>query len=442
VQSLKRSSTDQVDLLQRIFDWVTKDIRYVSVAFGGSSHQPHNVSETLTNLYGDCKDQSLLVRSLCQEAGIPASLVLVPTMGEPVNADNPCVEQFNHCIVEAVAEGKSFYLDPSAGPSKLGYISPYYAGTTALKLAGPKGMIVSLPSYRPQPDQSREDTVVRLNPNASGTVAETAYLTGQAAIFLKERMKGSQPEKMRKYLEDSYKRSGRKLLDFFMTDPTSTSNTYVTRLSYEVPRFGSMTAGGLAFELGGRAQQNRSLDALNLARSEPFWFKAADPEQVGYTVELPEGAVVKNKPEDLVIETPFFKATRKVVQKNNRLSVVEVSQMLDAKLSASEASKVYEAFRKLQDHRNYMYVVKMPAVETGIQPVAVSGAANKALKLNGISGAPPKSLAIINGKTLAVGESTTIVVDAKPVTIHCRAIGSTSATIEIEGGQEQELFLR
>src|SRR5581483_8419328 len=147
---LKKKNPTQTALLQSILDWVTKDIRYVSVAFGASSHQPHSVGDTLLNGYGDCKDQSLLVKTLCRGAGIQAAMVVLDAFGEPVSEENPAVEHFNHCIVQAVADGKIYYVDPAAGPAKLGQVSALYAGTKALKLDGPTAIVVSLPAYQPQ----------------------------------------------------------------------------------------------------------------------------------------------------------------------------------------------------------------------------------------------------------------------------------------------------
>jgi TPR repeat protein len=65
------------------------------------------------------------------------------------------------------------------------------------------------------------------------------------------------------------------------------------------------------------------------------------------------------------------------------------------------------------------------------------------LKLQGIAGTPGHPLAIINGRTLGPNESTTITVDSRPVTFHCQAITTNSATILIEGfPTPKELTLR
>jgi hypothetical protein len=287
-------------------------------------------------------------------------MVVLDAMGEPCSEDNPAIEHFNHCIIEAVADGKTYYLDPAAGPSKLGRLSPLYAGTKALKLDGTVGTIVPLPSYQPLSDEEFNETTIKLNPNGSATITEQAHLKGQKAAQMKERMKGSQMEKVRKYLEETYKKSGRKLLDFYMTDAGAAGEEYETRISYSVPRFGSMTAGGLVFHAGSRNEGEDWLAALNAPRAQPFWFRATDISRMAFTVELPQGAELKSRPSDVFIDMPFMKAARKLDLKDNRVSVSETSQLLDARLKPAESSKVYEAFRKLQDHREYAFIVELP----------------------------------------------------------------------------------
>jgi len=57
----------------------------------------------------------------------------------------------------------------------------------------------------------------------------------------------------------------------------------------------------------------------------------------------------------------------------------------------------------------------------------------KQIRLSGLSGVPPRRLALINGKTLAAGESVTLKIDARAVTLHCLATKDNSAIIAIDG---------
>ena len=438
VAALKQSHGSQTALLQALLDWVTKDIRYVSVAFGASSHQPHPVSDTLANLYGDCKDQALLLQALCREAGIPAAIVLVDASGEGCDETCPAIERFDHCIVEAQADHKAYYLDPAWGPARLGRIALPYAGTRALKLEGPTGRVIVLPDYEPLMDQESAVTGVKLNPNGSATITENTCLAGVAALKMKERMKVTTPDKIRKYIESSNKNTGRKLLDFFMTDANAPGDKYESRLVYTVPRFASMTAGGLAFKLGAQGREADWIGALSMSRTQPFWFQANDVAKTTFIVELPPGARLKGRPNDLQVDTLFMKASRTVTLQQNKLTVTETSRILDARLEASQSGTVYDTFRKLHDHRDYSFVVEVPLAspaESGLPaPVAAAGTpVTRLLHLNGISGGAGHKLVMVNGKTIAAGESASLQLNGRNLSVRCVSIGDQSACFKVDG---------
>ena len=64
------------------------------------------------------------------------------------------------------------------------------------------------------------------------------------------------------------------------------------------------------------------------------------------------------------------------------------------------------------------------------------------VKLQGISGSDPRRLAIINGKTFAVGDAGKIKAATNTVMIRCVSIGDTSVTVTMDGIQgERELRL-
>jgi hypothetical protein len=69
-------------------------------------------------------------------------------------------------------------------------------------------------------------------------------------------------------------------------------------------------------------------------------------------------------------------------------------------------------------------------------------AAAEALVLNGIGGTPDHKLAMINGRTMAEGETNEINTVAGRVRIHCIEIKGESAVVEVVGGERRELHLR
>jgi len=94
-----------------IYNYIQANIRYSSVSFRQSAFVPQRASATLTTRLGDCKDLSSLFVTLAHMTGINAQMVLVDTRdnGER-DITLPSVE-FNHCIVKAMLDNKSYYIE-------------------------------------------------------------------------------------------------------------------------------------------------------------------------------------------------------------------------------------------------------------------------------------------------------------------------------------------
>ena len=109
--------------LQALFDYVKREIRYVSLSIEKSGYVPEAASEVMKNKYGDCKDKSTLLISMLKAAGILSYYVLVPTHGIPdLVSSFPYPFQFNHCIV-AVETGENYtFLDPTASTTSFAHL--------------------------------------------------------------------------------------------------------------------------------------------------------------------------------------------------------------------------------------------------------------------------------------------------------------------------------
>jgi hypothetical protein len=73
---------------------------------------PAAADQTWARRFGDCKGKTVLLVALLRELGIEARPVLVHTEeGDLVGARLPSMEAFDHVIVEARIDGKSYWLD-------------------------------------------------------------------------------------------------------------------------------------------------------------------------------------------------------------------------------------------------------------------------------------------------------------------------------------------
>lgn len=130
---IRGCSTDK-QKIGKILNFV-QTLRYVAVELGQGGYVPSKPGAVLERMYGDCKDESILLISLLRSVGITAKPVLVLTADEGVLDPAFPTWMFNHMIVKAIkANGSSFWLDPTAGHCGLGEIPYDDRGTNVLVL--------------------------------------------------------------------------------------------------------------------------------------------------------------------------------------------------------------------------------------------------------------------------------------------------------------------
>jgi len=108
-QNLKRKE----DKIRALYNFVSKDVRYIAVSYGNSGYEPNPAPRVLRNKYGDCKDKATLLISMLNVIDVPAFYAILPTNELPkLEKDIPFLYQFDHCIVAIKENDKYLYIDP------------------------------------------------------------------------------------------------------------------------------------------------------------------------------------------------------------------------------------------------------------------------------------------------------------------------------------------
>jgi len=127
--------TSDVDKVRALYEWVSRNVRYVSLSFGVGRYQPHAAAEVLQNRYGDCKDKATLLEALLEAEGFHGDPVLINSKGG-IDPDVPTPLQFDHAFTLASVGGHDYWLDPTLGVGPFGYLLPQLRGESALAAIG------------------------------------------------------------------------------------------------------------------------------------------------------------------------------------------------------------------------------------------------------------------------------------------------------------------
>ncbi len=118
---LTHGEASPTEKTRSLYDFVARNIRYVSLSFGVGRLQPHAASEVLQNGYGDCKDKHTLLQALLRAEGIQSYPVLISSYRD-LDPDVPSPAQFNHEITAVQLGSELTWLDTTAEVAPYGLI--------------------------------------------------------------------------------------------------------------------------------------------------------------------------------------------------------------------------------------------------------------------------------------------------------------------------------
>ena len=115
---LTAGATTERDKVRRLYNWVSRQIRYVSLEIGAGGYIPHAAQSILDNRYGDCKDHVVLLEALLRAVGIESSPALVNSGRAMRLPQLTLLTPFNHVIT--YVPSLDLYLDSTARFAPIG----------------------------------------------------------------------------------------------------------------------------------------------------------------------------------------------------------------------------------------------------------------------------------------------------------------------------------
>jgi hypothetical protein len=308
-------TASKAELLMRALQFVQNDIRYLSISIGENSHRPAPPGEVLARRYGDCKDKSYLLVAMLRRLGIEASPVLVSTqMRKGIDKLLPSSSPFDHAIVRASVDGKTYFLDPTLQHQgrRLDKLGLYLAGAEALVIRDGGRALELIPAQRadstPLSSRLEQVTLTRMGEPAEMKL-ELSY-RAENAESARRVISSMSPEQLRKayasLLDQRYPTAQ------FVGDPKITddqdNNVLSIQLLYRIPNL---------FEKQGERWSMR-YEASNLANALPSTNNAkrrfplsipAHPWAGRYKLDitLPEEYDANYKPEQHSLQGEAFK---------------------------------------------------------------------------------------------------------------------------------------
>ncbi len=281
-----------------IYEWVNKNIRYLSIVLDKGGWIPHSTTEILKNGYGDCKDYATIIHALLKAKGIESYPVLIRSELGNWFPEVAATDYFNHAVL--YIPSLNLFADATAPNTRLGLITQQLVGKKAV-LAGEKTGVIETPKDNPSDNRLLSDVEIDFAADGSLKAVSKNVYDGRNEIIYRPLFAGSAVRK-------NSANFVRTLLAYFGVDgsgkllkignPFKVGEPFTVEIEVELPNFTTFTPKG-AMRMPVAVNMLNSLELEQFVKTErrnTNLILGATTFKENFKLNFPEGVKIETLP--------------------------------------------------------------------------------------------------------------------------------------------------
>jgi hypothetical protein len=307
VHQLADNVSDPKEKIARLYEYMQKNTRYISIQLGIGGWQPFDAKYVATKAYGDCKALTNYMYSLLKEAGINSSYTLIKA-GRKANKviDDFPSQQFNHVILCVPLQKDSVWLECTSQSMPAGYLGDFTCDRYALLVNESGGTLVRTPKYGMKENLEVRKIKAVLDEEATLQVkAETSYGGLQQDLY-HDLINSLSKDKVKEFLHEQLDFATYDIRSFNYRETKSSLPAVEESLDIEVRNYATITGKRLFIMPNIMTRSHRKLSADSTRKYEiVLGFEYNDVDSV--EINLPAGYTTESVPKDVTISSKFGK---------------------------------------------------------------------------------------------------------------------------------------
>ncbi len=183
---IAEGATTVREKVERVYDWVVQNTRYVALEFGIYGYKPRRSVQTVSRGWGDCKDKAAVIVAMLGELGVDATMVLVRSgMRGRFQSEVASLAPFDHAI--AYVPELDLYLDGTAEYTGSRELPSMDQGALGLQVNAGTAKVVKLPENDPEAHVKRRRVQLRALPGGAAELELEYETSGPSAAAWRQR---------------------------------------------------------------------------------------------------------------------------------------------------------------------------------------------------------------------------------------------------------------
>jgi hypothetical protein len=307
VHQLTDHISDPKEKIARLYEYMQKNTRYISIQLGIGGWQPFDAKYVANKAYGDCKALTNYMYSLLKEAGIASSYTLIKAgrHANKVMADFPS-QQFNHVILCIPLQKDTMWLECTSQTIPTGYLGEFTCDRYALLINEDGGTLVRTPKYGMKENLETRHINASLDDEATLQVKAFTRYGGLQQDLYHELINNLSKDKVKEFLHEELEFATYEISSFDYKETRNSLPAVEESLNIIVSNYATMTGKRLFIIPNVMTRTNRKLPAGEERKFDlelGYAYKDVDTVEIN----LPAGYTTESMPQDISVSSPFGK---------------------------------------------------------------------------------------------------------------------------------------
>ena len=361
IKDLVKDETDVSKKVQKVYEYLQANTRYVSIQLGIGGWQSMKAEEVSSKGYGDCKALTNFTKGLLKELGIKSYEALVKAgENQPnIQTDFPSF-QFNHVFLCVPVQKDTLWLECTSQNNPFGYLGSFTSDRNVVLVTENGGKLVRTPTYAYMDNQLIRNAEIEIKESGEAVANITTKYTGLQQDTYADVVNYLNNEDQKKWLYKNFSLPGVEIVDFSLKEKKDKIPAVVEKLNLHLKNVANKSGTRMFMTLN-LLNQQRNVPLPNANRKTQLELISNYIDTDNISFKVPKGYVAEYLPEPVKIETRFGKYSASVQMKDDIITYVREVSMLKGRHPAA-AYNEWVDFRKkiVKADKNQIVLVAKP----------------------------------------------------------------------------------
>jgi hypothetical protein len=305
VEALVKDEPNREKKIQKIYEFLQANTRYMSIQLGIGGWQPFKAEEVAKKGYGDCKALANYTYAMLKKLGIPSyyTLVYAGKNSPDIQADFPS-SHFNHAFLCVPNQKDTLWLECTSQTNSFGYLGTFTSDRHVLLVTENGGKLVKTPTYQVFDNQQVTKALVALGENNNASAEVEVLYTGIQQEMPSALINQLGQDEQKKWILEHLSLSGVELNTFSLTEHKAKIPSVKQAMKLSLRNI-TTQSGTRIFLTPNLMNQSKNIPLANPNRKSDFVQTTNYMDTDTITFQIPKNHTTEFMPEPVKIQSKF-----------------------------------------------------------------------------------------------------------------------------------------